>query len=314
LYWAVSAGRSGRKIRTFASGYLDKIFIVFNSMQAFVWFVAAKANCVGMTPWSFQRKIRDVCSARSKEKDRSVSALSEILESMSVIDLSKIPFPQNDFRALLDSICEKYELDFAAYAGMDPIAQTVHGFVNYPDEWQTRYVKEGFQHKDPTLLTAARSISPVDWQRLRGDASFDTIFQAANDYRIFEQGLTIPVRGPFGDVGLFSVTRDCSDTEWELLKRKILGDLQTAAVHMHDHVMSTNVLSHKLMHPSLSSREKEILQWVAAGKSQQDVADILSISNRTVEVHLRSSRSKLSALTTAQAVGRAIGLGMIYPV
>lgn len=233
---------------------------------------------------------------------------------MSIIDLSKLPFPQNNFRALLDSVCEKHELDFAAYAGMDPIAQTVHGFVNYPDEWQKRYVKEGFQHKDPTLLMASRSIAPVDWQRLREETSFKTIFRAAQDFHISEQGLTIPVRGPFGDVGLFSVTRKCSDREWGLLKASIIGDLQTTAVHLHDHVMKTNLLTHNLMHPSLSSRETEILQWVAAGKSQQDVADILSISNRTVEVHLRSSRSKLSALTTAQAVGRAIGLGLIYPI
>ncbi|PKP61675.1 MAG: LuxR family transcriptional regulator, partial [Alphaproteobacteria bacterium HGW-Alphaproteobacteria-8] len=48
-------------------------------------------------------------------------------------------------------------------------------------------------------------------------------------------------------------------------------------------------------------------------KSQQDIADILAISHRTVEVHLRSARHKLYALTTAQAVGRAISLGLIYP-
>ncbi|MEH6829630.1 MAG: autoinducer binding domain-containing protein [Sulfitobacter sp.] len=233
---------------------------------------------------------------------------------MSVVDLSKQPFPQSNFRELLDSVCEKHELDYAAYAGVDPIARTVHGFVNYPDEWQAHYVKSGFQHKDPTLLMGARSIAPVDWERLRGEEAFENVFQAASDFRISKQGLTIPVRGPYGDIGLFSVTRDCSDREWGLLKRKILGDLQVTAVHMHDHVMQTNVLSHKLMQPLLSVREKEILQWIAAGKSQQDVADILSISNRTVEVHLRSSRSKLSALTTAQAVGRAIGRRLIFPV
>jgi len=232
---------------------------------------------------------------------------------MAIIDLSKLPLPKNDFRSLLDSVCEEYDLDFAAYAGMNPTAGTVHGFVNYPEEWQTRYVNQGFHHRDPTLLTASRSIAPVDWQRLRNEAAFETIFRAAHDFHISGQGLTIPVRGPFGNVGLFSVTRKCSDREWKLLKGHILGNLQTTAVHLHDHVMKTNLLTHKLMHPSLSSRETEILQWVAAGKSQQDVADILSISNRTVEVHLRSSRSKLSALTTAQAVGRAIGLGLIYP-
>ena len=57
----------------------------------------------------------------------------------------------------------------------------------------------------------------------------------------------------------------------------------------------------------------EVLQWLAAGKSQQDVADILNISTRTVEVHVRSSREKLVALTTSQAVGRAIGMNLIFP-
>jgi DNA-binding CsgD family transcriptional regulator len=78
--------------------------------------------------------------------------------------------------------------------------------------------------------------------------------------------------------------------------------------------MGSDVLSRALRHPALSTREIEILQWTAAGKSQQDIGDILGISYRTVEVHLRSARSKLFALTTPQAVGRAIGLGLITPL
>lgn len=232
---------------------------------------------------------------------------------MSVLDLSQRPFPENDFRSFLDSVCATHELDFAAYAGVNPITQAVQGVVNYPAEWQDRYVSQGFQHTDPAILAARRSIAPVDWQRLRG---LDTagVFRAAHDFGIIQQGLTIPVRGPLGDVGLFSVTRNCSDREWKLLKGAILGDLQNAAVHLHDHVTQTSLLTRKLTHASLSARELEVLQWVAAGKSQQDVADILTISNRTVEVHLRSGRVKLGALTTSQAVGRAIGLGLISPV
>ncbi len=232
---------------------------------------------------------------------------------MTVVDLSKLPVPQDGLRAFLDSVCQTHELDFAAYAGINPVAQSVHGFVNYPDAWKTRYVQQGFQHSDPALLMASRSIAPVDWQRLRDAASFKTVFRAAHDFGIAEQGLTIPVRGPFGDVGLFSVTRNCTDREWGLLKSSIISELQTAAVHLHDHVVSAHALTRVLAHPALSSRELEVLQWIAAGKSQQDVGDILAISTRTVEVHLRSSRTKLSALTTPQAVGRAIGLGLIYP-
>lgn len=233
---------------------------------------------------------------------------------MSVIDLSKLPFPENNLRVFLDSVCETHELDYAAYAGINPIAQSVHGVVNYPDEWQKHYVDQGFQNKDPALLRASRSIAPVDWNRLRGEETFQTIFKEAHDFGISEQGLTIPVRGPYGDVGLFSVTRKCSDREWKSLKREVLGGLQNAAVHLHDTVMHSDALTKTMSHPALSTREIEILQWIAAGKTQQDVADILTISSRTVEVHLRSSRAKLGSLTTPQAVGRAIGLGLIYPI
>ncbi len=233
---------------------------------------------------------------------------------MSVIDLSKLPFPENDLGDFLDSVCDTHELDYAAYAGTNPIAQTVHGFVNYPEEWRTRYTEQKFENKDPTLLLAKRSIAPVDWHRLRHEASFKTVFSAAHDFGISEHGLTIPVRGPYGDVGLFSVTRNCSDREWALLKSKIMGELQQAAVHLHDHVIQSEALTSILAQPTLSAREIEILQWVAAGKSQQDVADILAISHRTIEVHLRSSREKLGALTTAQAIGRAISRGLVYPV
>lgn len=233
---------------------------------------------------------------------------------MSVIDLSKRDFPNNNLRQFLDTVCETHEVDFAAYAGLDPIAQTVHGFVNYPDEWQQLYVQHSFQHRDPTLLSASRSIAPVDWKRLHTEREFDQIFSKAHDFGISKQGLTIPVRGPYGDIGLFSVTRDCSEREWQLLKANILSELQAAAVHLHDHVIRSHALGAKLTDPSLPQREKDVLQWIAAGKTQQDVGDILSISNRTVEVHLRSSRTKLGALSTAQAVGRAIGLGLIHPL
>ena len=79
-------------------------------------------------------------------------------------------------------------------------------------------------------------------------------------------------------------------------------------------VFRSGLLWPPLAHPLLSGREREVLQWVAAGKSQQDVGDILGISTRTVEVHLRSAREKIGALTTVQAVGRAIGLNIIYPL
>ena len=82
---------------------------------------------------------------------------------------------------------------------------------------------------------------------------------------------------------------------------------------MHDKVKQSDSLAIVLRLPALSLREVKVLQWTAAGKSQQDIGDILTISLRTVEVHLRSARTKLSALTTAEAVGRGISTGFIDP-
>ena len=47
---------------------------------------------------------------------------------------------------------------------------------------------------------------------------------------------------------------------------------------------------------ALSEREREVLQWIALGKQQAEVAAILMISERTVENHLRAARRRLGAV------------------
>lgn len=231
---------------------------------------------------------------------------------MRLIDLS-LSASDEDRGAFLSELCESLEIDHACYALQDPFSGNVHGYATYPDEWKQLYGQRAYQHVDPTFTKAVRSVAPVDWSRFRSDSGFDKVFSAARDFGISPQGLSVPVRGPFGDIGLLTVTRDCGEHEWQSLRRKIIGELQSAAVNFHDSVMRSNTIAGLMRVPPLSGRECEILQWIAAGKSQQDIGDILSISHRTVEVHLRSAREKLGALTTPQAVGRAIRLALISP-
>jgi DNA-binding CsgD family transcriptional regulator len=233
---------------------------------------------------------------------------------VDLIDLSAVPNLEISLTDFLDQLCDRLEMDHAAYAGTNPVSGSVHAYVNYPEPWKQHYMAHGLHRIDPTLGKASRSIAPVDWRRLERDDNFQTVFNSARDFGISQHGVTVPVRGPYGDIGMLSVTRDCPAPEWDKLARSKIGELQSLAVHIHDTVMRSDALTRILRHPALSTREKEILQWVAAGKSQQDIGDILSISHRTVEVHLRSGREKLYALTTAQAVGRAIALGLIYPL
>lgn len=232
---------------------------------------------------------------------------------MDIVDLGSLKPTTEDYMSFLSSLCDSLELDFGSYASLSPVTGDVIGYATYSDAWKHHYMSRDLHRIDPTLHVAGLSIAPVDWQRFDRDKKFHSVFEAASDFGVTTQGITVPIRGPYGDRGLLSVTKGGSLQDWEKLKRHIMGDLQTAAVHMHDSVMRNTGLNSVLSYPALSAREREILQWTAAGKLHQDIGDILSISHRTVELHLKSARTKLGALTTSQAVGRAVSLGIILP-
>jgi len=61
----------------------------------------------------------------------------------------------------------------------------------------------------------------------------------------------------------------------------------------------------------LSGREHEILQLVAAGKSNRRIATELFISVGTVKTHLNNLYRKLDAHSRTQAVARARDLKLI---
>lgn len=203
--------------------------------------------------------------------------------------------------------------EHVAYAGVNPLAETIHGHVTYPEAWKAHYATRQMHLRDPALLRVSRSIAPVDWSRLASDPDHRAIAAEGREFGIPERGLTLPVRGPLGDVGLLSVSAGVSERDWTGMVAEALPRLQSLAVSLHDRVMGLHPLTRRLTPPTLSAREIEVLQWIAAGRSQIDVGDILSISNRTVEVHLASARRKLAALSTPQAVGRAIAMGLILP-
>jgi DNA-binding CsgD family transcriptional regulator len=55
----------------------------------------------------------------------------------------------------------------------------------------------------------------------------------------------------------------------------------------------------------LTPREREVLDWVAAGKTNRDIAVILGASPRTIEKHLERVFEKLGVETRTAAVMRS---------
>jgi len=61
----------------------------------------------------------------------------------------------------------------------------------------------------------------------------------------------------------------------------------------------------------LTPREKEVLQWLAAGHGNKEIAARLSISDHTVKFHVASILGKLGASTRAEAVSIGMRRGLI---
>jgi DNA-binding NarL/FixJ family response regulator len=61
----------------------------------------------------------------------------------------------------------------------------------------------------------------------------------------------------------------------------------------------------------LTAREKEVLQLMAEGLANKQIALRLAISEHTVKFHLSSLYAKLNAAGRTEAVKRGLGLGLI---
>ena len=65
--------------------------------------------------------------------------------------------------------------------------------------------------------------------------------------------------------------------------------------------------------PELSHRETEVLQLVAQGKRNKDIAEELFISENTVKTHLRNIMDKLHMANRSQAAAYAVRAGFAGP-
>lgn len=179
-----------------------------------------------------------------------------------------------------------------------------------PEHLVARYVDERLYLDNPMLRHALRSVAPFYFDEVAGRNCLDDAARAfldkVRDLGLLN-GLGIQVFGPNGRNGYCGlglrdgVTRlaasDVLTCQWvcQLAHLRYCAMLQAAHGPM----------------PSLSEREAEVLAWVARGKSNTSIAEILGISVHTVDAHLRRIYLKLGVFDRISAAVRGIGIGLI---
>ena len=181
--------------------------------------------------------------------------------------------------------------------------------TTYPMEWVYHYAGRRYQEIDPVVLQARQSMLPFIWNDRSAGA------QASREQRYFfgeaaefgiRSGLTVPIHD--SQAGLATVTFVSGERPSRLQQqaRQHQNALHLAAIYFHAHARRKLDDPLELDRPQLSPREVACLQWVVRGKSTWDIAEILSISRRTVVFHIENAKRKLNAVTLPQAVAIAL--------
>lgn len=189
--------------------------------------------------------------------------------------------------------------------------------TSFPPEWYTRYNVEGYTSIDPIIREASKSLLPFEWnvhelanQSTRAEKN---MLGEAGEFGVV-QGLTIPVCGHFGEFGWVSVASDDPGKDMAKAMREHKNDLHLLAIYYH--AMVAESLADKNIEPktiTLTQREKEILHWLASGKSAHDIADIIGCKRNTVIFHIENAKEKFGVRTFQQAIVKAVLLGLIQP-
>lgn len=180
---------------------------------------------------------------------------------------------------------------------------------SWPEGWFERYAAEDYFQHDGVGQWALRTTEPFTWQAvpapLMASRKSRRVMDEASDFGMAD-GFLVPMFS--SRHWQAAVAFACSDTcDLPSKSRSALHLMSIYAVNRVRQILG-DVPSPKR---TLTLREAECLTWIAAGKSAEDVGDILGLSYHTVHAHLRSIRAKLDVATITQAVVEALRGGEI---
>ena len=178
----------------------------------------------------------------------------------------------------------------------------------WPKSWAEQYRSSNFYAHDPVAPRIRRQAEMFAWSDIELDKVGTTSRQimeiAATDYDL-RYGLCAPVHGMNGyQAGLSLAGHE--------VERTPEANSAIELVTMYAFNRFAILRSREQVKPALlSAREREVMSWVAAGKTAWDTSVILSISEDTVNKTVTAAMHKLNAHTRAQAVAEAIKQGLI---
>lgn len=184
--------------------------------------------------------------------------------------------------------------------------------TNHDPAYVEHFVGDGAYYQGPMVAWAADNVGACSWRMMQelamsGQLSEGELAVLALNQRLgVTAGYTISfhdvstrAKGAIGLTARHGLSQDDVDGIW----KEHGPDLELANKVMH---LKVTQLPHTTgQRRPLTARQREVLEWVADGKTIQDTATIMGLNPATIEKHLRLARETLDVDTTAQAILKA---------
>ncbi len=172
-----------------------------------------------------------------------------------------------------------------------------------PAAFFTLYVEKRYQRFDPLIRRSLGSHMPFEWRAASyltdHDARVVEIMRRRTEYGL-NHGYLVPIHGPDGNEGCVSMAANSLD-----LATQAKLALHVMALYAFDRMRGLRD-SLSGSRSLLTPREREVLSWIGAGKSAEQIGHALKISKRTVDEHSQTAARKLGAANRTEAVAIAL--------
>lgn len=243
---------------------------------------------------------------------------AEYQRAMDFIEAAESCADLGELRCVLSNALEQFGVPYFTLGAMLREGQGAPTFTTLirgvTQDWSEYYWDRKCFNIDVAVHRAMQSAAPFSWSEVehrRLSRTSQRLFGDIRDALKIRGGFVIPVHDEMGFAGVIALHHEDPD----------LTPQQTAALKLiaiygiecaKELYETEHGLSRRAPAPCpLSPRQREILAYAAAGKSESDTGEILGIAGSTVREHMEKVRDLLGVRTKTQAVAVAVQRGWI---
>jgi len=236
------------------------------------------------------------------------SAVLDVVEQMEALGTSDAVW--NRFL----SFAKQFGFQFGGLCDLPGPQERLEDMVmclSWAEGWPEHYFEQGYMARDPVLIQSAQSSDPYTWSELLANPTYNAgqkrILHEAIEFGV-DDGFVIPIL-----TLRYGMTLMALGGAQKSLSTRQRAELQLASIYAHARIRELLPSKRGLRAlPALSPRERECLAWAAAGKSDWEIGEILSISERTSYAHIENVRRKYGVASRNQAIVLGLRSGAIY--